>query len=376
MQTLFWLALAAAAYSYCLYPLALIAVAGRRGRAAQAGEHDEAAPSVSFIIAAHNEAAQIAEKLENTLTIGYAHLEILVASDGSTDATDEIVERYADRGVVLIKIGMRQGKEFAQQRAIERSTGDVLVFSDVATRVSPDTVERIVAHFRDPGVGAVSSEDRFVTDDGETSGEGLYVRYEMMLRRLESRAGGLVGLSGSLFAARREVCARWDVKSPSDFNTAINCAVAGLRAVSASDVLGYYRALKDPALEYHRKVRTVTRGMTGLLRHWRVMNPLRYGFFGWQVASHKAMRWLVPVFLTVLLAASVALRELWPYRLALAGQAVFYAVGLLAFALPRLRASALPRVVFYFCQANIAIVHAGLRVATGKHMHVWQPSER
>jgi glycosyltransferase involved in cell wall biosynthesis len=353
-----------------------MAVSAWRGRGPSAAE---GAPgmTVTFIVAAHNEGQRIAEKLDNTLAIDYPALEILVASDCSTDDTDTIVSRYADRGVVPLRVGTRQGKEFAQLRAIERSKGEILVFSDVATRVAPDTVARIVAHFRDPTVGAVSSEDRFVGEDGEVSGEGLYLRYEMMLRRLESRAAGLVGLSGSLFAARREVCGQWDVHSPSDFNVAMSCAVSGLRAISAPEVVGYYRNLKDPTLEYRRKVRTVSRGMTGLVRHWRIMNPFSFGLFGWQVLSHKLMRWLVPVFLVALLAASFALREQhWWYRFALVGQAGFYAVGLAALMVPRLREAALPRIVFYFCQVNAAIVHAAIRVAMRKHMLAWQPSQR
>jgi glycosyltransferase involved in cell wall biosynthesis len=376
MVWLFWLSLTGAAYSYCLYPVLLAVLVVVRGRRLRL-EDDGVTPSVSLIVAAHNEAARIKTKIENCLEIDYPRLEIVVASDSSNDSTDAIVRQFADRGVILVRALERRGKEFAQQLAIQQARGDLLVFSDTATRVAPEAVRRIVRYFRDPAVGAVSSEDRFVREDGTLVGEGAYVRFEMLLRRLESSLAGLVGLSGSLFAARRRVCEMWDVHSPSDFNTAISCAMLRLRAVAAPDVIGYYGDLKDPSSEYRRKVRTVTRGMTGLFRHWQVMSPRRFGLFGWQVFSHKLMRWLVPVFLANLLVASIALQnDHVIYAAAFVGQVVLYSAGLLAFVFPVLHKAAVLRLVFFFCQVNVAIVHAALNFLAGKRTPVWQPSER
>ncbi len=117
-------------------------------------------------------------------------------------------------------------------------------------------------YFRDPKIGAVSSEDHFVSQDGAVVGEGAYVRYEMWLRRLESDCAGLVGLSGSFFAARASVCQQWDIYSPSDFNTALNCVKQDLIAVTAPDVQGHYKDIVEAKREYQRKVRTVLRGIT------------------------------------------------------------------------------------------------------------------
>ena len=213
----FCAAVALVLYAYLGYPAVLMALLLVRDRRVTKAP---VLPSVSFIITAHNEERRIREKLENTLGQDYpaSRLEIIVASDCSTDRTDEIVGAYPDR-VRLIRAAERRGKEAAQQLAVRAAAGDILVFSDVATALAPDGISSIVGNFADASVGCVSSVDRFVDADGTLSGEGAYVRYEMFLRGLESRVNGLVGLSGSFFAARREVCRRWAADRQSDFNT-------------------------------------------------------------------------------------------------------------------------------------------------------------
>ncbi len=377
LTALFWLSLIGAGFSYFLYPAVLAVLVWRAGPRPVASAAE--LPRVSLIVTAHNEEARIGGKLENALDLDYPpdRIELLVASDSSTDGTDHLVMSYAHRGVTLVRAHERLGKENAQREAIAVAKGDILVFSDVATEMPPDALKALVRYFEDSTVGAVSSEDRFVSQDGKVAGEGLYVRYEMWLRRLESSLAGLVGLSGSFFAARREVCAEWDIRSPSDFNTALNCARLGLRAVTAPDVLGYYRDLKDPAKEYARKVRTVLRGMTGLARHAEVLNPVRFGLFAFQVFGHKLMRWLVPLFLVLLLLSSVVLAPRHPvYALALLGQLAFYGVAFAAWRVEALREVGPVRIVFFFVQVNVAIAQAAWRFLSGERMIVWQPSAR
>src|SRR6185295_5842814 len=160
--------------------------------------------------------------------------------DCSTDDTDAIVLAYG-QGVRLVRSPERLGKESAQRLALLEASGDILVFSDVATALAPDAVSTIVRNFADPTVGCVSSVDKFVDADGRVSGEGAYVRYEMFLRALETRVNSLVGLSGSFFAARREVCQRWSADRQSDFNTLLNAVEMGLRGVLDVQSAGYYR---------------------------------------------------------------------------------------------------------------------------------------
>lgn len=377
MKSLFYIFALACVYSYFLYPLILKVLPSRPLGARAGGE--ASSPRLSLIITAHNEESRVREKLENSLQISNMNeqLEIIVASDGSTDATDDIVRSYSDRGVRLVRADQRLGKEYAQLCAIREAKGDILVFSDVATRIEPDALEKLAKHFEDPRVGAVSSEDRFVSQDGEVVGEGAYVKYEMWLRRLESQRAGLVGLSGSFFAARREVCEEWDIHSPSDFNTALNCARKGLVAVTAPDVLGFYKDVKDPSAEYRRKVRTVIRGVTAIARHPEVLNPRRMGMFAFQVWSHKIMRWGVPWFMLGLLVTSLSLAgEHWFYALALIGQLAFYGAVILGHFFVRFRGATLVKIPYFFVQVNVAIAHATLAFLSGTRMTTWTPSRR
>jgi cellulose synthase/poly-beta-1,6-N-acetylglucosamine synthase-like glycosyltransferase len=377
IEAFFWLCLLLSVYSYFLYPLLLAVLhAGWRRPAPQVAAPAAAIP-LTVVVTAYNEQARIRAKIDNTLALDFPGLEMIVASDCSSDATDSIVREYAARGVQLVRAPERLGKENAQLHAIRAARGEVLVFSDVATQIPPDALRTLVEYFRNPGIGAVSSEDRFITAAGSVAGEGAYVRYEMWLRRMESDLAGLVGLSGSFFAARKSVCAQWDIHAPSDFNTALNCARVGLRAVTAPDVLGYYRDLADPQKEYQRKVRTVLRGMTAVARHPDVLNIFRFGLFAWQVWSHKIMRWLVPWFLLLSFVTNLLLLGVRPlYTAILLGQLAFYGAALLAHVSESAKRNGVVRIIYFFVQANVAVADALRRLLTGKRMTTWQPSAR
>ncbi|RFA25147.1 glycosyl transferase [Alkalilimnicola ehrlichii] len=376
METVFWIAFIGAIYSYFLYPLVLVLTPGRQ----PTQPHPSTGmPKLTLVVTVYNEAERVRAKLDNCLGLRYPsdRLEILIASDASDDGTDAIVKEYAERGVRLVRADRRLGKEHAQRLAIQEAEGEILVFSDAATRIPHDSLLRIVEGFSDPSVGAISSEDRFVAPDGRVVGEGAYVRYEMWLRRLESDVHSLVGLSGSFFAARRRVCQEWDIHSPSDFNTALNCARLGYVAVSDPDLNGFYPAIQEEKREYQRKLRTVIRGITSLVRQPAVLNPFQYGFFSFQVWSHKVMRWLVPWFLLALLLASFALAtQSWFYATALAGQLVFYALVITGMLCNPLRARTFVKIPYFFVQVNVAIAHATLAFLLGKRVTTWQPSKR
>lgn len=375
MNLLFWLGAIGAIYSYFLYPLVLLALP-KRQRGSMSG--DVVVPRVSIVITARNEETRIRQKLENTLAIDHPRdrLEVLVASDASTDATDDIVRSYAADNVRLVRAEERKGKEYAQSLAIRAATGDILVFSDVATDIPRQAVRQLLADFSDPRVGAVSSEDRFFTETGEMVGEGAYVRYEMWLRRLESSVNSLVGLSGSFFAARKEVCTDWNIHVPSDFNTALNSVRRGMIAVSDPLVEGHYKSINDERKEYQRKYRTVIRGIAAVVAQPDVLNPFRYGLFAFQVWSHKVMRWLVPWFLLLLLIATIALAgDHALYRLALLAQAAFYVLALTGLVRATRRHTAV-KIPYFFMQSNAAIAHATVGFLLGRRVTVWEPSKR
>lgn len=377
MTIVFFASVLLVAYSYALYPLVLALIPPRyRISPRQPAEW----PTVTLIITAHNEQSRITEKLDNALQIDYPHdkLTILVASDCSSDDTDDIVRTYADRGVKLIRADRHLGKEYAQYCAIQKAEGEILVFSDVATSIPADALKILASYFTNPAVGAISSEDRFISEGGKIVGESAYVRYEMFLRALESQRAGLVGLSGSFFAARHDVCAKdWDTQSPSDFNTALQTAKAGMIAISCPDVHGIYKDIKDASKEYNRKVRTIIRGITALFRHTEVLNVRKFGLFAFQVISHKLLRWSVPWLLLIAAISNVyLLGQHWFFNLTFILQIVFYGLALTGWLNPRTRDLLPVRIIFFFVQVNLAIAEATVKYLTGTRMTVWKPSER
>lgn len=375
IQIIFFSSIAFIIYAYFGYPFLLMTLSFFMSRNIRKQEID---PPVSFIIAAYNEEAGIRHKIENTLQQDYHRdrMEIIVASDCSTDETDRITRSYRRQGVRLIRATERKGKENAQKHAIASASGDVLIFSDVATLLDRDGVSTIVKNFSDPTVGCVSSVDRFIDSDGVVRGESAYVKYEMMLRNLETKINGVVGLSGSFFAARREVCKNWSADLPGDFHVLIQTVKKGLRGVSDDASVGYYKNIKDEKKEFERKVRTVLRGISVLMRNPDFLNPFRYGIFSWQLISHKLCRWLVPFALITLFCSNVALlaHRTAVYAWFMSLQVLFYAVGLAGI---RSRFPSLPfKLSSFFILVNASILVAWLKYAQGERMVRWEPSTR
>lgn len=382
MQLLFWILLILSIYSYFLYPLTLRLLSVLRSAPEQqfGYTNEDELPPLTLIVTAYNEEKRIREKIENTLSLEYPKekLTLVVASDSSTDGTDAIVREYSEHNVNLVRAEERLGKENAQWQAIKTVKDGVIVFSDTATKIETDGLKKLARYFANSRVGAISSEDRFISDNGQVAGEGAYVKYEMWLRQQESGLGGLVGLSGSFFAARVEVCQSWDIHSPSDFNTALNCSRQNLVAVTAPDVLGYYKDLADPSKEYARKVRTVIRGMTALARHPDVLNPFKYGLYSYQVISHKLLRWTVPwTLLGLFMVTPFCLQgDLDVYALAMIGQLAFYGLAIFAHFSESVRRNPAVKIIYFFIQVNIALFDASIKFMSGKRMTVWQPSAR
>ena len=374
------LAAAFCGYAYAGYPALLKLLSRRR----QLVQHEMTElPGISIVLPVYNEAAVIAATLEQILAADYPadRRQILVVSDASSDGTDDIVTQFASRGVELLRLSHRQGKTAAENAARPLLTGEIIVNTDASVRIDRAALAALVAAFGDPSVGVASARDVSIAslDAGVNGGEGMYVGYEMWVRDLETQTGGIVGASGCLYAIRAPLHMlpiRDDLSR--DFAAALTAREQGYRAVSVPTALCYVPRGRSLRQEYRRKVRTITRGLATLSHKRALLNPLRYGRFSWMLASHKVCRWLVP---WALLAATLALATLAltsaPARVPLAGAGV---IGLLAAIgwwwpdaqrLPR--ALALPA---YVVAGNLAVLHAWIRLITGRAAPVWEPTRR
>ena len=375
MRLLFAAALLLVGYTYVGYPLVLWVLSRYRSREPQKRPIH---PSVSIVVAARNEADKIRRKLEHTLALDYPRheLEILVASDASDDGTDDIVREYAERGVRLVRSPQRKGKEHAQGLALAAARGEIIVMTDAATLLEPEALRRLTENFADPSIGAVSSEDVIVDAAGNPTAEGVYVKYEMWVRRLESRFHSLVGLSGSCFAIRRELCGRWPAHLASDFMSALHAARGGYRAVADPSARGRFVAVASSHAESRRKTRTFLRGITVLVANLDLLNPFRYGRFAFQLASHKLLRFTAPLLLLAALVISgLAWNDpmLWPLFWLQVG---LYGLGVASGHVAFLRRHSLPRVAHFFTMVQWAMLLAWGRWAMGQQQVTWEPSKR
>ena len=376
IEIIFWFAAAALFYTYAAYPGLVTLVSVLRPRRLKRGDCQ---PTVSVIITAYNEERDIAAKLENTLAIDYPKelLEIIVASDCSSDRTDEIVKEFASRGVQLYRQPQRLGKTTAQNAAVERARGEILLFSDATTMYQPNVLRAMMPNFADPSVGCVAGRLIYIDPSGSTIGHGnvSYWNYETFVKKHESRACSLIGASGCMYAVRRSAYLPLYPEAHGDFLIATKMVQQGLRTVFEPDAVCTEETNQRVDNELRMRVRVITQTFNDLWRHRAMLNPFRSGFFAVQLFSHKVMRYLVPLFLVVTFATSAALvTTTLFYRLAFAIQVIGYVCAALSAALERVgirsRMLALPQ---YFVLANLASVLALYKLIRGERYARWEP---
>jgi len=384
LAAVFWSAVGLLAYSYLLYPLLLGVLARRRGRPWQMADIE---PTVTLLIPAHNEAKVIAAKIQNALSLDYprGRLQIRVISDGSVDGTDEIVQRYAGL-VEYQRISPRGGKPSAINQAMPYARGEILLLCDANTMFARDAVRKLVRHFADPDVGAVSG-DVILSSDAVTygRGEGLFWRMERYMQLCEGLLWTTVGVDGGMYALRRELYVpnRPDTLVD-DFVIAMNVARAGRRVVLDPQAKATEDSVSDPCQEFHRRARTTAGGFQTLFEG-RGRPELGRPALWLAYVSHKVLRWIGPALLATALAANVALVGLtWSarspsgalYAGLLTVQGVFYALAAVGHGIRR---HPLPRVVsvpYYFSLANLAAAAGFVKWLLKRQSVTWVQADR
>mgnify|MGYP000428854642 CR=1 FL=1 len=376
LVVLFWSCLAVIAYVHLGYPLlmALLALIKKQQTLSPFKEW----PTISLIIAAYNEERVLAAKLVNSLTIDYPRerLEIIVASDGSTDATDQIASRFAAQGVRLLRLEGRQGKTAVQNAAAAEASGEILVFSDANALFDPDALRRLVAGFADPTVGCVEGRrvDFAATTSATVRTELTYRDWESKIKVWESRVLSCVGATGPIYAVRRSLYVPLNPAVISDFMEPLLIMCRhGKRQVFEPAAISREAVQDKMRDEFCRKVRIMTRCLNSLKKTPQVLNPFQNGWFALQVWSHRLLRWLVPVFALIGLTANILLLSHPFYRLSLLLAMVFLLMGAIGALLEHFRLGAtILRLPHYFCAANLAALAALSNCLRGKTIAAWQ----
>ncbi len=398
MIWVFWVSAGLAIYTYAVYPVLLVILASlyqlwgdlrfAAGRGNRRRVHSEAHPKISMIFAAYNEQAVIAQKMENCRAIEYdrSKFEILVGCDGCSDRTAEIARAAAVPGVRVFDQGafaQRSGKPEVLNRLVKEASGDLVVFSDANTMLNADAATLLARHFNDPKIGCVCGELRLVSPDGTPKSEGLYWRYEVFLKFLESRLNLLLGANGGVYAIRRELFTPLPKQAIiDDFIVAMRIRDGGHCVVYDPEAVAYEEAAAGVPEEFRRRIRIGAGNYHALRFTARLLSPTAGGVF-FSYWSHKVIRWLVPFALPFAFLSSVVLAFQ-----AEGGDSLFYAGCALGGALLaglgwigyRLELKNVHRTLFsvpyYFLSMNLALFLGFVRFVSGSQTAIWLRTPR
>ena len=361
-------------YIYLGYPAILVILAKWMHAPVRKGE---CTPSVSILIAAHNEAECIGKTIENKLGLDYPgdKAEIIVISDGSDDETDEIVRGYASLGVKLIRQEPRAGKTSALNLAIPRTRGEIIVFSDANSLYEADAILKLLANFKDPAVGYVTGKMIYVNPDGSVTGDGCsaYMRYENRLRALETAIGSVVGVDGGIDAVRKSLYRPMRADQLPDFVLPLDVIAQGYRVVYEPGAVLRETVLAEASDEYRMRVRVSLRAFWALKDMRHLLSFRRNPLYAWQLWSHKVLRYLSFVFLAcAYIGNALLVPEAFFYAVLFAMQTLGYAACLAAPCLPK-AGFRFVHMVHYFVLINVAALHAFLKFVLGQKQVVWTP---
>jgi hypothetical protein len=367
LRALFWLSAGALAWTHVGYPLAAAALARRRSRPVR---KEEVTPSVTVVVAAHDEEDVIGRRVENLLALDYPpdKLAVVVASDGSTDGTDAAVAAVAESDSrVRVARRPRQGKTAAQDAVVAEATSDVVAFSDANATWAPDALRKLVRSFADPDVGYVCGRLELEQPDG-TSREPLYWRYELWVRESESALAGITAGNGAIYAVRRDDYHESDPRLGHDLGFPYVMAQHGRRPVYEPEALAFEKAAAEPEDELERRVRMHAQGWLHLLSG-RMLQPAEPLYLV-QLVSHRVLRYGSGLLHRALFGSSLTLAGRAPvYRLALATQLAWLglaAAGRLRLPLPG------AGIAYHYALLTAATVPGLVRALRGDVPAVWQ----
>jgi cellulose synthase/poly-beta-1,6-N-acetylglucosamine synthase-like glycosyltransferase len=390
-KVLFWLCAAEVLYTFAGYPVVLVLLAclhqvskdiryavGRGERRKPLGRND--LPSISLVFAAHNEAAVIAEKMRNCASLDYpSHLlEVVVGCDSCDDGTAALARECAVPNLRVEDYPVRQGKPGVLNKLVPGVRGDVVVLSDANTILDPGAVLELARYFTDPNVGSVCGELRFIARDGAVKSEGIYWRYEQILKFYESRMNMLVGANGGVYAIRRELFAtlpRFAIID--DFLIAMQIRGRGYRVLYAPEAIAYEETGADARQEFERRIRIGAGAFHALRYTWKMLLP-GAGSVAFSYWSHKVLRWLAPFAIAISFVAALFLaRE--PFYLAYTVVCLAALIAAWFSYWQELRGApvrSIFAVPYYFLAMNLALMLGFFRFLSGSQPAAWRRTAR
>lgn len=374
MEIIFWLSVFFILYCYLGYPLILFILGLIFGKEIKRAE---ITPSLSLLIPVYNEEKIIQKKIENSLNLDYPKdkLEIIVASE-SNDKTNEIVKKYENKGVKLFSYPNRKGKQYTIYRNLPKCQGEIIVLTDANGMFKRDAFKKLVRNFADPKIGCVSGELKYINPQKVSIGEseGLYWKYEIFVKKLESKIHSVLGANGSIYAIRKELYSPLSEYRGDDFELPIRVAQQGFGVVWEPEAVSEEEVYPETTKQFKRKAMTIgwyTRGALILLKDsFKKFQPLLI----FQLISHKILRWLIGFFLIFIFLSNIFLLDNPFYFILFIGQIGFYSLAILGYFQDK-RGKKLDKLInlaYYFCMVNLAALIGVIKGILGKQKPTWE----
>ena len=339
-------------------------------------------PAVSIIIAAYNEEKVIGKKIENCLSLDYPAglLDVWIASDGSSDKTNEIVKAYAgkDKRIHLLELP-RTGKSGVINKVMASVKNEIVVFSDANPEFMQDALKNLAKHFQNNEVGCVCGRLVYRNPTRGISGESesAYWRYETALKKMESRIGYVAGANGAIYAIRRELFEPLDRNTINDdFEISMKIVIKGFKCIYEENAIAYEDVAPDMESEFKRHVRDSAGHYSAVCHLPGLLNPFlgMRSFIYW---SHRILRWAAPFILILLFIINIMLLKNSFYMKFFVLHAGFYVLAVIG--LLNIKSRRLPLFIylpFYFCNLNLALLLGFIKAASGKQQAMWERTER
>jgi cellulose synthase/poly-beta-1,6-N-acetylglucosamine synthase-like glycosyltransferase len=381
MKILFWASAIFLVYAYCGYPV-LIWLISRLVPSRRHTRDDSFLPSVSLLISAYNEEGIIEDKIVNALSLQYPKelLDIIVISDGSDDRTNEIVKRFAPKGVALHYYEGRLGKTTCLNRSVPASRGEIVVFSDANSMYDRDAVKHLVANFADERIGFVTGYTRYAADasGGIVTSIGIYAAIEKFTKMAESVVNSCVGADGAIFAIRKKLYTPLRSADINDFVIPLMVIRQGFRGVLEEGAFCVEKTVEDQRGEVKRQIRITNRTLRAIFRNRGLFNPIVYGLFPFELFSHKVAKFLSPFFALILVFCTLALTGAGTgYLLFLAAQLIFLLFAWLGYSAGGEGVlSKVSSICRTFVTMNLAIAGGWIQFLRGETYTTWSPVKR
>ncbi|SPD74998.1 putative Glycosyl transferase, family II [uncultured Desulfobacterium sp.] len=361
--------------TYAFYPIIIWLI----GKVAPLKVHKhEFVPTVSIIIPAYNEAKNILKKIHNTLELDYPNkkLEILIGSDGSKDETVELAKQIMDKRVRVFDFKENRGKTAVQNDLVREAKGEVLIFTDAASFLPLEAITKMVQNFADERVGCVAGRLRFIETDATltTESQGLYWRYEIKIRGLESRIGRLIGVDGPLYAVRRDCYIPLENNIISDLISPLLVLKQGKKVILEPKALVDEAPTVRTGQEFKTRRRITLRGLVGIAAYIDLMNPLSHPLLAFQIFFHKVLRWIIGPVVIINGLACLALTERWFFKVYIAHYVLFFVAAAIGGILERFGIKiSLLTIPYYFTLVNFAATAGVLDFLRKKQVISWTP---